>query len=90
MRSRLSPRAAGIAALSAAVISTSALSLIPSTALAVPQGGYADLVEAVSPAVVFIEVTTKAQKMSGQLPDNLPPQLRKRFENMVPGNGAPR
>ena len=49
------------AALFAAAIATSGMAAFaPSMALAVPAGGYGDLVEAVSPSVVFIEVTTQA------------------------------
>jgi serine protease Do len=77
-------------ALGAALISTSAVTLTPSAAFAVPAGGYGDLVEAVSPAVVFIEVTAKAQNANVTLPDNMPEALRKQFEGMVPErNGAP-
>ncbi|MGC1496747.1 MAG: Do family serine endopeptidase [Sulfitobacter sp.] len=84
-----SPRFAALA-LSAALVSTSALTLSPTPAFAVPAGGYADLVEAVSPAVVFIEVTAKAQNANTTLPQNMPEELRKRFEDMMPGqNGAP-
>jgi len=79
------PRAAVVA--TAAALSTFTLSA--TTALAVPAGGYADLVEEVSPAVVFIEVTGKAQKTSSQLPQNAPPQLRRFFENQTPGQRAP-
>ena len=81
-----SPRAAAIA-LSAALLSTSALSVAPTQAFAVPTGGYADLVEAVSPAVVFIEVTAKAQpmQMNGTLPQGMPEELRRQFEDMMPG-----
>ncbi|MGJ8615286.1 MAG: Do family serine endopeptidase [Sulfitobacter sp.] len=83
------PRIAALA-LSAALVSTSALTVAPSAAFAVPPGGYADLVEAVSPAVVFIEVTAKAQNASATLPQNMPDALRKQFEDMMPGlNGAP-
>ena len=84
-----SPHVAALA-LSAALVSTSALTLAPSAAFAVPPGGYADLVEAVSPAVVFIEVTTKAQDANVTLPQNMPDALRKQFEEMLPGrDGAP-
>ncbi|MGB0440945.1 MAG: trypsin-like peptidase domain-containing protein, partial [Paracoccaceae bacterium] len=79
------------ATLSAALLATSALALTPSSALAVPPGGYGDLVEAVSPAVVFIEVEGKAQRGASRLPDNLPDELRRRFEDMMPDQrGAPR
>ena len=77
------------AALTAAMLSASALTLSPSAALAVPAGGYADLVEEVSPAVVFIEVTGKAQLASTDLPQNIPPQLREFFGDRGPGQRAP-
>ncbi|MEO9780631.1 MAG: trypsin-like peptidase domain-containing protein [Sedimentitalea sp.] len=72
----------------AALASSSVLALAPSTALAVPPGGYGDLVEAVSPSVVFIEVTgqsTGSEKTSG-LSQGMPEELRKQFEKMVPGD----
>lgn len=77
------------AALTAAMLSASALTLAPSAALAVPPGGYADLVEEVSPAVVFIEVTGKAAPASSTLPDRMPPQMRRFFEDQVPGSNRP-
>lgn len=69
--------------------------LAPTASFAVPPGGYGDLVEAVSPSVVFIEVTGKATpaNMQGQLPQNMPDAMRKHFEDMFPGgrgNRAPR
>jgi len=76
-------------ALTAAMLSTSALTMAPSAALAVPAGGYADLVEAVSPAVVFIEVTGKAQMAQSGMPDTMPPQLRRFFEDRQPGQNGP-
>lgn len=94
MRSILtSPSRTAIIALSAAMLSTSALTLAPGAAWAVPAGGYADLVEEVSPAVVFIEVTGTAGPAGMTLPENLPHDLRRRFEDMMPGmpgQGAPR
>ena len=78
-------------ALSTALLATSALTVTPNTALAAPAGGYGDLVEAVSPAVVFIEIEGKARTAASTLPDNLPKELRRRFEDMRPGqDGAPR
>jgi len=85
------PRAA-VLALSAAIATTPMLALAPSAAFAVPAGGYADLVEAVSPAVVFIEVTAKqdATQIQQQLPPGMPEELRRQFEQMLPGqNGSP-
>ncbi len=60
-----------------------ALALSPIAALAVPAGGYGDLVEQVAPAVVYIEVTSAAQPVRA-LPNNLPEELRKRFEQQMP------
>lgn len=60
-----------------------ALALSPVAAIAVPAGGYGDLVEQVAPAVVFIEVTNTAQPARA-LPDNMPEALRKRFEQQMP------
>lgn len=85
----LSRRLAGSAAL-AAVLGATGLSLgAASPVLAVPAGGYGDLVAAVSPAVVYIEVTAKAQPtdLSGQLPEGLPEGLRRQFERMMPPTG---
>ena len=84
-------KTSGAVALSAALLSVPALIMTPTSAQAVPAGGYGDLVEAVSPAVVFIEVEGKAQRTRGRLPENMPEELRRRFEEMQPGqNGAPR
>jgi serine protease Do len=61
-------------------------------ALAVPAGGYADLVEAVSPGVVFIEVTGDAASQASISPDMLdalPDALRRQFEGMNPNGQAP-
>lgn len=57
--------------------------LAPTAAFAVPAGGYADLVEQVAPAVVFIEVTSVTPARAN-LPDNMPEALRKRFEDQMP------
>lgn len=72
--------------LAAALASGSVLALAPSSALAVPAGGYADLVEQVSPSVVFIEVTgvAKGAAFTGEMPEGMPEELRKRFEKMMP------
>ncbi len=77
--------------LAAALASTSAMALAPSAALAVPAGGYADLVEKVSPSVVFIEVTgTVAQADATQvLPEGIPDDLRQRFLDMLPNGQDP-
>lgn len=86
-----SRRLAGAAAL-VAVLGATSLSLgAANPALAVPAGGYGDLVAAVSPAVVYIEVTAKAQptNMSGELPEALPEELRRQFERMMPRGEMP-
>ncbi len=84
-----SPRAATLA-LAVAVTATSTFALAPSAALAVPAGGYADLVDTVSPSVVFIEVTAKARnaKFDGTLPEGMPEELRRHFEDRMPGGGG--
>ena len=85
-----SPRRAAPFVLAAALASTSAMTLAPTAALAVPAGGYADLVEQISPAVVFIEVTGTAEQASAQvqLPEGMPEELRKRFEQLMPQGPA--
>ncbi|WP_299412796.1 trypsin-like peptidase domain-containing protein [uncultured Sulfitobacter sp.] len=55
--------------------------IMPGAALAVPPGGYGDLVEEVGPAVVFIEVTAAAPANTA---DILPDTLRRRFEQHAP------
>jgi serine protease Do len=62
--------------------------LAPTVAFAVPAGGYADLVETVAPAVVFIEVTNAVQATS-DMPDNMPESLRRQFRHNSPQQ-APR
>ena len=94
MTFRLTKTPAMAAALTAALLSTSAVTLAPTAALAVPPGGYADLVDQVSPAVVFIEVKGKVQQTNaqGNMPA-IPDELRRRFGDMFPDmpgqNGAP-
>ena len=64
--------------------------LAPSTALAIPPGGYADLVETVSPSVVFIEVEGKlSAEVAPALPEGLPEDLRRRFEEFMPRGQTP-
>jgi serine protease Do len=77
--------------LAGAVVSTTALALAPVAALAVPPGGYGDLVERVSPSVVFIDVTTEAMPAdgAGTLPEGLPEALKRRFGEMRPDQRRP-
>ncbi|MDA3856686.1 MAG: trypsin-like peptidase domain-containing protein [Roseovarius sp.] len=84
------PRAAAVV-LAAALASTSLVAFAPAVALAVPAGGYADLVEQVSPSVVFIEVTGVAtnEDFKGELPEGIPEELRKRFEDMMSNGQNP-
>ena len=72
--------------LAAALASTSVLALAPSAAHAVPVGGYGDLVEAISPSVVFIEVTSTLTQadVAGSLPEGMPKELERRFGQMMP------
>ena len=78
-------------ALAAALSSTSLFALAPSAALAVPAGGYRDLVETVSPSVVLIEVTSKVSQAEFRktMPEGLPEELQRRFKQMMPEDGDP-
>lgn len=67
-----------------AMLATATTMSIPAASFAAPEGGYADLVERVSPSVVFIEVTGTAQAQM-QLPpgfDN--EEFRRRFGDRFP------
>ena len=90
MKSKLILRRLAPVTLVAALASTTAVTLAPTAALAVPPGGYADLVEEISPSVVFIEVTAKVADVDfrGALPEGMPEELRKRFEEFMPRGGA--
>ena len=87
---RRAPRVAA-AALAAALASTSLVAVAPTAAMAVPAGGYGDLVETVSPAVVYVEVTAKVAPANAQggLPEGFPyEEFQKRFGmpfGMMPG-----
>lgn len=75
------------ALLAATVASTGLVALSPSAALAVPAGGYADLIEQFSPAVVLVEVTTKATPASaeGGMPnDEFFKEFQRRFGDTNP------
>ncbi len=69
-------------AIAVALGSASLTALAPSVAIAVPPGGYADLVESVSPSVVFIEVDGKTPQTRAmpELPEGVPDALRRQFE----------
>ena len=69
---------------------STALALSPLAAFAVPAGGYGDLVEKLSPAVVFIEVTGKSggASLEDSLPEGFPKEeLERRFGPMFPQQG---
>jgi serine protease Do len=72
-----------------AALGATSMTLPPSAAMAVPMEGYADLVEAVSPSVVFIEVTGKSTRTAPQLPQGLPEVFRRHFEQQMPRGEAP-
>ena len=73
-------------ALVAALGATGAMALAPQAALAVPPGGYGDLVETIAPSVVFIEVTGVSPRNGATpaLPEDLPEELKRRFGNKLP------
>ncbi|MDO5758411.1 MAG: Do family serine endopeptidase [Rhodobacterales bacterium] len=79
------------AVLAAALASTGAVALAPTAVLAVPAGGYADLVGTLSPSVVYIEVTSSAspKDASMDLPEGIPEELRRHFEDLRPDAGEP-
>lgn len=75
------------ALLAATVASTGLVTLAPSAALAVPAGGYADLIEQFSPAVVLVEVTTAATPANAER--NMPneeffKEFQRRFGDRMP------
>ena len=76
--------AATVLATMLAGTSITALTAVPSYA-SVPAGGYADLVDKVSPAVVYVEVTEKPADVAsmgdnGQMPQSLPfEEFQRRF-----------
>lgn len=75
------------ALLAATIASTGLVSLAPSAALAVPAGGYADLIEQFSPAVVLVEVTQKATPAAadGGMPnDEFLKEFQRRFGDNMP------
>jgi serine protease Do len=67
----------------AALVSSTAVALVPNAALAVPAGGYRALVAQVAPSVVYIEVSShlNAEDFRKSLPEN----LQRQFDNLPPG-----
>lgn len=64
----------------------------PLPALAMPAGGYADLVESVSPAVVYIEVTGKELQKEDKhalRKDDMREEFRRHFGDRLPQQGKP-
>ena len=75
------------ALLTATVASTGLATLAPSAALAVPAGGYADLIERFSPAVVLVEVTAEATPANaeGDMPnEDFFKEFQRRFGENIP------
>ena len=75
------------AALAAVMGTTSLVALPPSAALAVPAGGYADLIEQFSPAVVRVEVSAKVTPADaeGTMPnDEFFKEFQRRFGERFP------
>lgn len=75
------------ALLAATIASTGLVSLVPSAALAVPAGGYADLIEQFRPAVVLVEVTASAAPAgaSNSMPsDEFLKEFQRRFGDRMP------
>jgi serine protease Do len=71
------------AALAGAMVAAPLTMLAPAAALAVPPGGYGDLVETVSPSVVLIEVTGKAEAQAGER-DKQMEEFQRRFGELFP------
>ncbi len=75
------------ALLAASVASTGFVTLSPSAALAVPAGGYADLIEQFSPAVVLVEVTAAVTpaEADGTMPnEEFFKEFQRRFGDNTP------
>lgn len=73
--------------LAATIASTGLATLAPSVALATPAGGYADLIEQFSPAVVLVEVkitATQADAQGGMPNDEFLKEFQRRFGNNIP------
>ena len=80
-------RASTAAALVAALGTTSLVAIAPTTALAGPAGGYADLIEQFSPAVVLVEVSAKVTPADaeGAMPNNeFFKEFQRRFGDQMP------
>lgn len=75
------------ATLAATLGATSLFALAAAPALAVPAGGYADLIDDISPAVVLVEVTAKitpANAEGDMSNDDLFKEFQKRFGGQMP------
>ncbi|SMY08117.1 Do family serine endopeptidase [Flavimaricola marinus] len=70
-------------ALAGLMAGTSVVALAPTTALAVPAGGYADLVEQLTPGVVYIEVS-KVQPAQMEIPGFDKDEFERRFGRPFP------
>jgi serine protease Do len=84
----LSTRMARAGIVAGLLAGASVPALIPSAALAVPPGGYADLVERLTPGVVYIEVT-KASPAQMQVPGLDRDEFERRFGQPFPDDLFP-
>lgn len=73
----------------AAMLATATAISVPTMTFAAPDGGYADLVEQVSPSVVFIEVTGAAPAQVEFPPGFDNEEFRRRFGDRFPGMPFP-
>ena len=79
-------------ALASTLAATSAMAIVPGAAVAVPAGGYADLVEDLSPGVVYIEVssTSPAEMQLPALPRGMDQdEFMRRFGPLMPNFRIP-
>ena len=87
--SRKRPARMASALLATTIATTGLVALAPSVALAVPAGGYADLIEQLDPAVVLVEVVTKTPSgplgEQGATPDDeFMNEFQRRFGEAMP------
>jgi len=73
----------------AAMLATATAMTVPTATFAAPEGGYADLVEQVSPSVVYIEVTANAPAQMELPPGFDEDEFRRHFGDRFPGMPFP-
>ena len=69
----------------AAMLAGATAMTVPTASIAAPENGYADLVEQVSPSVVFIEVEARADAQMQLPPGFDEEEFRRRFGDRFPG-----